>query len=239
MVQADEAAMTHPFRFIHVPKTAGSTIAYVFGVSAGHELGHILRAEGPEWWDRAYTFAFVRNPWAQAVSWYLYCRAQEYATFPDWLEAQYREERQSMGEDGLDQLAWVTDPETGRIIVNELHDFDSLEMAYVRICDRIGERPRLPLPCRNPLGDHVHRLPYVDYHTPETIALVAKLRAGLIDLMGYRFHGPDPVIVPAAIPVRPLAEMKDPMILATGHVLPPAPVPSSVMLRPVGDPLGG
>jgi hypothetical protein len=57
--------------FIHVPKCAGSALLDAWlGFQTGHVTAAQYRDADPEFFDRAYVFAFVRNPVARFVSAY-------------------------------------------------------------------------------------------------------------------------------------------------------------------------
>jgi hypothetical protein len=64
--------------FIHVPKVAGTSIVWAISGSRGgrkHLPWYVYKAANPVFYDRAFKFAFVRNPWDRAVSAYVYlCR---------------------------------------------------------------------------------------------------------------------------------------------------------------------
>lgn len=71
---ATEKLKNNPFFFVHVPRTAGTSVA--ISLSYKHygdqhrtaaEIQHIV---GMDNWSSKFSFAFVRNPWDRAVSWY-------------------------------------------------------------------------------------------------------------------------------------------------------------------------
>jgi len=72
-----------PFLFIHIPKTAGSSIEdslHSYTEFLYHELTHALSVQYRDWlepifFESLFKFAFVRNPWDLQVScWRYYVR---------------------------------------------------------------------------------------------------------------------------------------------------------------------
>ncbi len=79
--------ISHEFKciFIHIPKTAGSSIEVFF--EEYPRTQHVLATEclkeyGGKDWNRYYKFAFVRNPWDRVLSWYLWLERD--AILYDW-----------------------------------------------------------------------------------------------------------------------------------------------------------
>lgn len=67
--------------FFHVPKTGGTSLQNLWKEEDVTRMGHApwfmvkeamyrYAPQGPRAWDRAIKFAFVRNPWDRAVSWF-------------------------------------------------------------------------------------------------------------------------------------------------------------------------
>lgn len=61
--------------FIHVPKVAGTAVLEALGKRSGgrhHLPWYVYRAADPVFFDRAFKFAFVRNPWDRVHSAWAY-----------------------------------------------------------------------------------------------------------------------------------------------------------------------
>lgn len=64
--------------FIHVPKVAGTAVLEALGKRSGgrhHLPWYVYRAADPLFFDRAFKFAFVRNPWSRVHSAWAYLAA--------------------------------------------------------------------------------------------------------------------------------------------------------------------
>ncbi|WP_339952016.1 sulfotransferase family 2 domain-containing protein [uncultured Albimonas sp.] len=151
--------------FVHVPKCAGLSIAEtLFGDrAAGHAtLEDYLNVFGARWTDRAFKFAFVRDPLTRAVSAFEFLRA---GGLHRW-DAEFAERRLARFADvndfvlhGLgdpeimgyhhfrEQVRFLTDPRTGRIGVDVLGRYERIEADFARICVRLGVEA--PLARRN------------------------------------------------------------------------------------------
>jgi len=74
------------FVFIHIPKTAGTSIRSGLEIGpsgnpvrinhcygTGHAPAfHTKNSLGKVLWDKCFTFTFVRNPWDRVLSWYYF-----------------------------------------------------------------------------------------------------------------------------------------------------------------------
>lgn len=62
--------------FIHVPKAAGTSINQaLYGRTLGHFSADEIRHNFTEFYDKAFVFSFVRNPWDRALSAYRFAKA--------------------------------------------------------------------------------------------------------------------------------------------------------------------
>ncbi len=154
----------HRCLHVHVPKTAGQAIRAFLGEGvpnlevfpvpvpfsdAGRRGTHLtareMRAHDPEgWWERYFSFAFVRNPWDRAVSehcWRLRQRDRRMAfdTLKDFLRAALEGWEFQHGDRRhlLPQKAYVTSAE-GEVIVDWVGRFESLHEGMEEVCGRLG-----------------------------------------------------------------------------------------------------
>ncbi len=222
----------HRVIFIHVPKTAGTSIEAAFGHHRDADVvrgsqdhrslrqlqwphggagqfrsmdnareaaraikGRVRRPEYPAnrllvsraQYDAYFKFAVIRNPWARTYSWYR-------NVLPDPLHRR----RLGVGADttfaafvvnhaGTDllrpQTHWLTDF-TGRIGVDFLCRFESLERDFADVCLRVG-LPATPLPRLNQGGAGSYLHAYDD----RTRRVVAERYRDEIDAFGYTFDG--------------------------------------------------
>ena len=72
--------------FIHIPKTAGTSIASALGreMDGSFSLSHFTPSEAKKYifqdgWERFYSFSVVRNPWERYISLYHYHKSGLYA----------------------------------------------------------------------------------------------------------------------------------------------------------------
>src|SRR5690606_38778886 len=65
----------HNAIFVHVPKCAGSSIAQQRPIAAWHFSAAVLAKHDPAFWNRAFTFGFVRDPYDRLVSAFHYLRS--------------------------------------------------------------------------------------------------------------------------------------------------------------------
>jgi Sulfotransferase family len=163
----------HRCVFVHVPKTAGMSIEHVFLRLVGltwetraplllrgnddprlgpPRLAHLTAAEyvscghlSAEQFASYFKFAFVRNPWDRMVSEYKYRGFPvkiDFKTYlfrrlppPGWTDS-YRHV--------MPQHDFVAD-ESGRLVVDFVGRYESLQADFDRVCARLG-LPPIPLP---------------------------------------------------------------------------------------------
>jgi hypothetical protein len=195
--------------FVHIQKTGGSSILKALGREMHSRHKHRFASEfrdmyGQDQWDRAYKFAFVRNPWDRLVSWWsmvnhyrdAYAQGAKFNRFFTYiLQNGHSFEDFILNCDAdiedidgrkcifRNQLDYVTDSE-GRIIVDYIGRFETLAVDF----NQLSAKLRLPddrLEHKN-RSDHK---PYTAYYTPETRARVEIAYARDIAAFNYEFGG--------------------------------------------------
>ncbi len=192
----------HHAIFVHIPKTAGSSVANaLFGSQVGHRPIRRHLAYHPVLVRSYFKFAFVRNPWDRLHSAYKYfansvgSRAhrdhrwanEHIAPFGSFLEFVSALDRPSFAKrvrrysHFRDQLDWVVDPRTGEVALDFIGRFESLAEDFAEICRRL--EVDVALPHRRPSGGGDYRSEY-DAHS---IEIIRKVYVRDIDAFGYDF----------------------------------------------------
>lgn len=188
----------HRAIFIHVPKTAGTSIALkLHEGTSRHVPCTAYLAANPGKFARYWKFAFVRNPWDRLVSSYEFLRrggmnARD-AEFAAAHLAQHRDFREFV-RDGLEraeirswvhvrpQCDFICDCE-GRNRMDFTGRFERLDEDFRIVADRLGIAGGLDVTNRSGRRD------YRDYYDAETREIVAAFYHTDIDRLGYRFGG--------------------------------------------------
>ncbi|MGE0278356.1 MAG: sulfotransferase family 2 domain-containing protein [Nitrospiraceae bacterium] len=165
-------------RFVHPPRTGGSSIRRSWNLDPAEYDGHAFPGEKiPGEWR----YGTVRNPWDRAVSLYRFpptAPAPE-VTFRTFVESRMASHagRWSLPVDHMaaPQARWLKDADF--LVRFENRDEDLAELA-----ECLGR----PLPDLH-IGPSPNRLPYRWYYTHETRDLIAEMYAEDIELFGYTF----------------------------------------------------
>ncbi|MGH9163192.1 MAG: sulfotransferase family 2 domain-containing protein [Vicinamibacteraceae bacterium] len=177
--------------FIHINKTAGSSIERALDLRFEHRTAFEKRAELGEWrWNRAFRFSFVRNPWDRVASHYFY-RVKRNVTgladnpipFPAWVHLAYEEHdpryfnRPRMF---MPQADWLCDRD-GKLLVNHVGRFESLAVDFAEVCRTLNLTATLP---------HLKRSANRDYrrlYDAGARSIVSQVFARDIEMFGYDF----------------------------------------------------
>lgn len=179
------------FIFIHINKTAGSSIEKALGMRFEHRTAREKRRElGERRWKERFSFTFVRNPWDKVVSHYHYRKrtkkaglAENPPPFKEWVVRAYREQDPALCDNPtmfLPQWDWITDEE-GQVLVDFIGRFEKLDEDFGKICQQIGREARLPHLKKSQRGD------FREYYDDETADVVRQWFHEDIKQFGYEF----------------------------------------------------
>lgn len=184
---------TTSFVFIHINKTAGTSIAKAIGLPRKRHLTakEVIDIIGREQWDEAFKFAVVRNPWAKVYSHYKYRiktnqnnMGEEPIKFNDWVAKTYGPEKDPNFYDiptmFQPQVDWLKDHE-GKMDMDLILKFESLATDYKVLQQKIGIDEPLP---------HLNKTQKTDYREQYSEAskeIIADWFKEDIALFGYRF----------------------------------------------------
>jgi len=183
----------HNYEFIHISKTAGSSIKYALGVpwENKHKTAHEKIEElGQRVWDRKFTFTVVRNPWDRAVSEYHYRirtnqneLGENPIAFSDWIRLTYQEVDPFYQDDPqmfMPQADWVYN-KSGKCLVDFICRYERLREDFAHVCLKVGVSADLP---HMNATDHGS---YRDCYDDETSEIVAKWFRKDIEQFEYTF----------------------------------------------------
>jgi len=191
---------THKFVFVHIPKSAGTSICSFF-INCGaykhtghyyqtHESVKDLEITNSDEMNKYFTFSFVRNPFRRLVSYYNFKKNTKYfpkeISFKEMCKKIYKKERTGIRDRNfLNHTRGCCDylkNENGEININFIGNAENLQEDFNTICDKIGI-PHQKLPHKNK-SKHRH---YTEYYDDETKEIVAEKYAKDIEQFGYKF----------------------------------------------------
>ena len=177
--------------FIHINKTGGTSVERALHLRSERKTALEKLAEmGQARFERAFKFAFVRNPWDKVVSHYHYRLrtnrtglADEGIGFHEWVRRAYGECDPRYHDEPkmfMPQVLWVGDAD-GRCIIDFVGRFETLPEDFAEVCRRIGVNATLP---HVKTTSHAH---YRESYDAATRAIIAERFASDIEAYGYRF----------------------------------------------------
>lgn len=183
-----------PFIFIHINKTAGTSIGKAIGLPAKDHLTarEVIAKIGQDRWNSAFKFTLVRNPWDRVVSHYEYRRkknkteiASRGVTFSDWVKMTYGENRNTFYYNNpksfQPQVEWLKD-DGGKIAIDFVGKFESINEDFNHVKHVIGLAAELPHLNASP------RTGYQPYYDDETRIIVARWFHEDIEAFQYTFE---------------------------------------------------
>jgi hypothetical protein len=181
---------------VHINKTGGSSIEKALRMPFQHRTAReLIDLVGPKQWDRCFTFAFVRNPWAKVASHFNYRVAtnqtglgEKPIPFPTWVKRAYGDRDPDYYDNPkmfMPQTAWICDVE-GRELVDFVGRFENLERDFLEVCRRIN-RENVTLPHLKRSSGRTH---YSHLYDEEARQVVEKRFAEDIRRFSYGYEAP-------------------------------------------------
>lgn len=194
----------HSAIFVHIPKTAGTTMLDVLGAQSvfdTHAPALTYRAVDPALFARAFKFTIVRNPWDRFASSFHFMKSgtdwpmqQEWAArhigeldfagFVDRLRNPLFRQVVMSERFFWPQSFWLTDRK-GRLMVDAIYRFEELSTGLPEIAKRLGIRPSGRIPTRRKSDRTDINSLYAD---AQMVELVGRLYAQDVERFGYRFE---------------------------------------------------
>ena len=191
--------------FIHIPKTAGTSISEALGEPKDHahlSIVDLIEAEAKKKFtfrprrkrivEKYFKFAFVRNPWDRMVSLYF----EKFQTgwldgisFEEYIENIFTNPAIISKDPNLANHArpcidWIS--KDGKIMCDFIGRFECLQSDFSHICENLS------------ISDHFlqnlrkrERAHYTTFYNENTQAIVEKYHRMDIDFFGYEFSGED------------------------------------------------
>ncbi len=192
----------HQAIFIHIPKTAGTSVLSALGaptVFDTHAPNRAYARAYPDFYARAYKFAFVRNPWDRFASAFHFMKQGT-----DW-PMQQEWARRHIGDQSFaafthrlrnplfrasvlaerffwPQTFWL-EGERHSKGVDEIFRFEAVDAATRQLCGRFG----IAAPAETPHLRKVDKPDFRKLYDAEMIDIVAKLYRQDIDALDYAF----------------------------------------------------
>ena len=146
------------FIFIHINKTAGTSIIDIIGKPFRKHLTakEIIKTVGQKKWDQAYKFTVVRNPWDKVVSHYKHnikvspkrmLDGSESISFKKWVRSTFRDIKikkyYNRPQHFLAQVDWLKDFD-GHVVLDKIVRFENLIYDFNEVSDILELGKKLP-----------------------------------------------------------------------------------------------
>jgi len=195
----------HKFIFVHIPKTAGVSIASALSMNclqchnSAYQIKEILNKTefGKKVWQEYFKFSFVRNPWSWVVSNIKY--QADYLNVdidPSMFLTRWMNDKKIRVADSFTacmshnlekcQYTFLSkgDSEDGELLVDFVGKFENLQQDFDYICNKVG-MPQKTLLHENKTNQYKH---YSEYYNEDTKQFIASKFAKDIKYFGYEFE---------------------------------------------------
>ena len=183
----------YKFIFLHIPKTAGTSIEKVFGgCRAKHKtIRKMFRDLSRDQIDSYFRFTFIRNPYDRIVSLYNYLKAEvsEFPEFDRWIEETVcvtMNERRNMNNARRHFATyheWLGDKSMMDTFF--IGRFENLQRDFDRVCDIIQhDKVTLPHELKYKCSNKRH---YSTYYTDHTRDLITTKYQQDLDTFNYSY----------------------------------------------------
>lgn len=180
----------HRCIFVHQRKAAGLSVIAAFGALGKAEKNYLNKGVLSRHWSLHnpyltdyFTFSVVRNPWDRFISGWKYCESTRNKPIEEVLE--------NLPQDGHDfrhltQLqSDVLYPPEGKLAVQQLMRFETLQQDFDAVCDRIGMAHTELMKANS--TEARQNASYRELFTPRAKALFEAHYGRDIELFGYQF----------------------------------------------------
>ena len=201
----------YKFIFVHIPKTAGTTICSSWegsslksicketGVLGGnHKTALELKEQFRKYWKDYFKFAVVRNPYSRFVSDFFFSELKPKETF----QTQWNDKQ---AEGLLPQLYWISDREQsyqkqssydrvdihyGNLMMDYLCRYENLNQDLETVFNILGIQASADVLPH--FRQTVYKDAYTKYYTQELRSLVSFMYREDIERFGYTWEGDEP-----------------------------------------------
>lgn len=186
----------HRCVFIHIPKTAGTSVARsLFGEDSRHIPCIEYEKANPEKFQRYFKFTFVRNPWDRLYSAYHFLKKggmcsddaawaqnnlSHYKSFEHFVAEWINYDNIMSWVHFRPQLHFITNA-AGQIAMEYIGRMEHIDTDFDIVCHKLGVTASLPALNQTKKGH------YTDAYTPEMIDIVTNAYQQDISALGYTF----------------------------------------------------
>jgi len=138
--------------FIHVPRTGGNTVRFMYRGRFRyhrHDAATTIRDRNPELFDKAWKFAFVRNPWERMASLYYHFHQSRFREMPEDLDGQrehfrewFHNPKPFTNSRGYEWMRAVTPTKMllidGKLAVDKVFKYEEIRQSHEFIAAKFG-----------------------------------------------------------------------------------------------------